>query len=511
MIKRLSVVAFLVLAAGCSGTPAPPPEDGTKSNLVAGARAGVSDDPLPPPASPYETLPENIRGLIDEPFMGDFDQMVKRRLIRVGVVYNRAYYFIDHGEPRGLSYDAIKLFDEQLNKRLKTGKLRISVAIVPMSREQLFPALQAGHVDAVVAALTVTPEREKLVDFSHPTRTGINQIAVTPASAAPLASADELSGKEVFVRRSSSYYGNLQALNTKLAAKGKAPVTIVEAPEALEDDDILEMVNAGLVNATIVNDFAAKFWSQVFPNLKLHTDATVATGQKLAIGIRKHSPKMMQAVNAFVKENGPRSTFGNMMDKRYLTNAGYVRDANSEAERKKLLDLVKMFQTYGDKYDVDALLMAAQGYQESRLDQNVKSKVGAIGVMQVMPATGKELAVGDITKIEPNIHAGVKYFRFMVDQFYKDEPMDPLNKGLMTLASYNAGPARIRQLRKETEKRGLDPNVWFGNVERVVSERVGSETVTYVSNIYKYYVAYKLAMAQRQATQKAREAVKGAQ
>jgi membrane-bound lytic murein transglycosylase MltF len=237
----------------------------------------------------------------------------------------------------------------------------------------------------------------------------------------------------------------------------------------------------------------------------------VAKGQKLAIGIRKHSPKMMGVVNTFVKENGPRSTFGNMMDKRYLTNAAYVRDANSEAERKKLLDLVKMFQTYGDKYNVDALLMAAQGYQESRLDQNVKSKVGAIGIMQVMPKTGKELAVGDISKIEPNIHAGVKYFRFMVDQFFKDEPMDPLNKGLMTLASYNAGPNRIRQLRKEAEKRGLNPNVWFGNVERVVAERVGSETVTYVSNIYKYYVAYKLVLAQRQATQKARESIKSSQ
>ncbi len=136
--------------------------------------------------------------------------------------------------------------------------------------------------------------------------------------------------------------------------------------------------------------------------------------------------------------------------------------------------------------------MAAQGYQESRLDQSVRSHVGAIGVMQVMPATGKELGVGDITQVEANIHAGVKYFRFMIDHYYKDEPMERLDKGLMTLASYNAGPGRIRQLRKEAARRGLDPNKWFGNVERVVSEKVGRETVDYVSNIYKYYVAYTL-------------------
>ncbi len=161
---------------------------------------------------------------------------------------------------------------------------------------------------------------------------------------------------------------------------------------------------------------------------------------------------------------------------------------------KKFQAVVEMFQKYAGKYNVDFLLMMAQGYQESRLDQKVKSKVGAVGVMQVMPTTGKELAVGDISQLEPNIHAGVKYMRFMIDRYYKDEPMTPLNKGLFTFASYNAGPARIRQLRQEAAKRGLDPNVWFNNVEIIASERIGAETVTYVSNIYKYYVAYKLVV-----------------
>jgi membrane-bound lytic murein transglycosylase MltF len=194
---------------------------------------------------------------------------------------------------------------------------------------------------------------------------------------------------------------------------------------------------------------------------------------------------MLRAVNTWVKEYGPNTAFGNMMERKYLQSTKYVRSAGAESERRKLRELVKFFQTYGTKYDVDYLLMAAQGYQESQLNQSAKSQVGAIGVMQVMPATGNDLKVGDITQIEPNIHAGVKYFRFMMDEFYKDEPMTPINKGLMTLASYNAGPGRIRQLRRETQKRGLDPNVWFGNVERVVSERVGRETVTYVSKIYK--------------------------
>jgi membrane-bound lytic murein transglycosylase MltF len=138
------------------------------------------------------------------------------------------------------------------------------------------------------------------------------------------------------------------------------------------------------------------------------------------------------------------------------------------------------------------MLMAAQGYQESRLDQAAKSQVGAIGVMQVMPATGKELNVGDITQTEANIHAGVKFIRAMVDRYFANEPMDDLNKVLFAFASYNAGPARVRQLRKEAATRGLDPNIWFNNVERIANERIGRETVTYVSNIYKYYVTYLL-------------------
>jgi membrane-bound lytic murein transglycosylase MltF len=158
---------------------------------------------------------------------------------------------------------------------------------------------------------------------------------------------------------------------------------------------------------------------------------------------------------------------------------------------------------------MDYLLMMAQGFQESQLDQSVKSRVGAVGVMQVMPATGKELNVGDIRKVDPNINAGVKYMRFMIDQYYKDEPMTPLNKGLFAFASYNAGPARIRSLRKLAAQRGLDQNVWFNNVERVVAEKIGRETVTYVSNIYKYYIAYTLTMEEIQEKDKLKAATGG--
>jgi membrane-bound lytic murein transglycosylase MltF len=263
-------------------------------------------------------------------------------------------------------------------------------------------------------------------------------------------------------------------------------------------------VNAGLIDATIVDDFVAEFWTKVFPNLQIHERAPIATGGIIAVAARKNNPIMIRAVNTWIKDYGPRTTFGNVVNARYLESTKYAKSATSQAERQKFENLVQLFKKYGDQYKLDYLLMAAQGYQESQLDNNARSAVGAVGVMQVMPATGKDLKVGDITQLEPNVHAGIKYVRFMMDEFYKDEPMDDLNKALMTLASYNCGPGRMRQLRKETEKRGLNPNVWFGNVERIASERIGRETVQYVGNIYKYYIAYRLALEQQEAREKAK-------
>ena len=429
--------------------------------------------------------------------MGDFDEMVKRRVIRVGVTFNRTHYFIDKGQERGITYEALKAFENDLNTELKTGNLKLHVVIMPLSRDLLYQALATGRVDMVAAMVTVRPELEKVVAFSEPTRTGVSEVVVTGPGAPPIATLDDLAGQQVFVRKASVYYGNIVRLNEQLKTRGKPAVVIQEAPDVFEDDDILEMVNAGLAPITVVDDYLASFWKQVFTSLVVHQDVSLQSGGNLAVAFRKDSSKLRETVNKWIRKHGNGDGFRNVLERRYLKDVKYAKNAATDSERRKLAQVIELFKKYGDQYDLDYLLMAAQGYQESTLDQNVKSPVGAVGVMQVMPPTGKELKVGDIHKLEPNIHAGVKYMRFMVDTYFKDEPMTKLNKGLMAFAAYNAGPGRLRQLRSETAKRGLDPNVWFGNVERIASERIGRETVTYVSNIYKYYVTYRLLSAQK--------------
>src|SRR5262245_40836026 len=254
----------------------------------------------------------------------------------------------------------------------------------------------------------------------------------------------------------------------------------------------MEMANAGLINLLVVDNHKAWFWQRVWPKLKLYPTVTLRRGGEIAWAIRKNSPQFKEALNKFLETNGADSLTARMVFRRYLLNTQFVKGASAEAGRQRFLALVALFRKYGSQYNMDWMLMAAQGYQESRPDHNAGSHVGAIGVMQVMPATGSELRVGDIKKLEPNIHAGVKLMRTYVDRYFANEPMDEVNKVLFGFAAYNAGPGRVRQLRRETAARGLDQNVWFNNVERIASERIGRETVSYVSNIYKYYVIYLL-------------------
>ena len=499
-VMALLVVATAMACSRQTEPPAPATTAATPASASAAAEA-----PIPDTASPYDALPEAVRLAMGKPSTDDLDAMVKRRAIRVAVTYNRTHYFVDKGQERGITFESLKSLENDLNADLKTGNLKVHVVIVPMSRDELYPALASGKVDMVAAMVTVTPEREKLVAFSTPTRTNVSQVVVTGPGAPPIASVDDLAGQHVFVRKGSIYDESLARLNTELKARGKPPVIIDEAPAVLEDDDVLEMVNAGLAPITIVDDYLAEFWRQVFTSLTVHKDVTVHSGGRLAVAFRKENPRLREVVNAWIQKHGQGDAFRNVIERRYLKDVKYAKNATTDGERLKLEAVVELFKKYGTQYNIDYLLMAAQGYQESTLDHSVRSPVGAIGVMQVMPPTGKELNVGDITQIEANIHAGVKYMRFMMDQYFKDEPMDDLDKVLMTFAAYNAGPGRLRQLRREAEKRGLNPNVWFGNVERVASERIGRETVTYVSNIYKYYITYRLLtdQAERRAAAKA--------
>jgi membrane-bound lytic murein transglycosylase MltF len=446
---------------------------------------------------------------------GDLDGMIERRAIRVLTVTSKTIYFVDKGVQRGTAVEYARLFEEELNKRLaaesklKNKHLKVRMVFIPVKRDQLLPGLVAGKGDVAAASLTITPESRKLVDFTAAGMSNVSEVVLSGPGSPNVATVDDLSGKEVFVRKSSSYHESVVGLNAKFAAEKKPPVILKDAPETLEDEDLLEMLNAGIISLTVVDKHVADFWKQIFPKLVVHDTIAVRTGGEIAWAIRKDSPQLKAALDAFAVRHRVGTATGNQLLTRYLKNVKYVKNAASEEERKKFRALTDHFRKYGKQYDVDWVLMAAQGYQESQLNQGAKSPVGAVGVMQVMPATGKDMNVGDIAETEANINAGIKYMRWMIDHYYGSEPMTNLDKALFAFASYNAGAGRISQLRKEAAKRGLDPNVWFQNVEYVAAEKIGQETVTYVSNIYKYYIAYTLILERQAATKEDMEKLKG--
>ena len=426
-----------------------------------------------------------------ELWTGDFDGMMERRMVRVLVPYSRSLYFNDKGAQRGLLADSLKEFEVFLNKKYKLKNRPITVVALPSTRANLLHGVTQGEGDLAAGNLTITAERSAVVDFSQPVWKGVREIVVTGPASPPLDTVDDLSGKTVHVRGSSSYYESLVRLNKALIAASKPPAKLVTVPDALEDEDMMEMLGAGLLQIIVVDDWKATLWSGFVPKIKPRRDIALSEPGEIGWAFRKGSPKLAAEVNHFLR------THPSMYKARYQSYAGYMKrlqNATAEADWQRFEKTIGLFRKYGERYSFDYLMVAALGYQESRLDQSARSHVGAIGIMQLMPETGALLKVGDITRTEPNVHGGFKYLRQLYDKALDPTGVDEQNRTLFAIAAYNCGPGRVAKLRAEAGEKGFDPNVWFNNVEVIASRRVGQETVVYVRNIYKYYVAYKLQL-----------------
>jgi membrane-bound lytic murein transglycosylase MltF len=468
----------------------------------------VAQQPSPPSPPPAKARTLSIA---NKPWTGDFDQMLERRMIRVFAPYSRSLYFNDKGRERGLAAELARDWERYLNTKYakKLGKRPLTVYVVPATRDKLLPDLVAGLADVSIGNLTVTAEREKSVDFVQGVdgRKTVNEVVVTGPKSPALATLDDLAGKRVHVRPSSSYYESLTALNARFKAAGKPPVTLVSVPDSIEDEDLLDMENAGLVDLLVVDDWKAKMWAQVLPKLKVRDDLVLRADSNVGWAIRKDSPRLAAEIDDFFRNWVTKQGVVAYRMASYMKRVKALNDATASADYQRFQQTLALFRKYGAQYGFDPLMLAAQGYQESQLNQDAKSHVGAIGVMQLMPATGAQMKVGDIRVTEPNIHAGAKYMDQLMTKYFADARFSEGNRPLFAFASYNCGPGNVARARKEAVKRGLDPDKWFNNVEIVIAQQVGTETTTYVRNIYKYYVAYKLTQDAAANAEKARQSL----
>lgn len=508
MTLRTALLLALLCSAACGGDR--DPEDATAGTdaPAAAEQSGAAGDAgeeaietqpgylaFDENPSAGDILPMPFR-VIWEPWLGDFDGMVERRVIRAVVPFGGYQFYYVDGLPKGASYDLLQRLEEHINRELGRRNIKVYVVAIPVSRDELLPALLNGHADLVAADLTITAERAGQVDFARPMLRDIDEVVVTGPGEAPIATLDDLAGRQVVVRRSSSYHEHLQNLVADFEQRGLEPPVIRLADEILEAEDLLEMVNGGLIGVTVMDDYKAEFWSGVFPNIDVRNDLVINEGGSIAWAMRMDSPKFADVIKGFLRKFGRGTLIGNDTYNRYLSDAARVRCSHTSKSLQDLQALVEVFEKYGEQFDFDFLMLAAQAFQESGLRQDRRSPAGAVGIMQIKPSTAADRNVGvdDISTVDGNIHAGAKYMRFIADRYFSDEGFDDLNQWLFSLAAYNAGPAKISRYRREAAENGYDPHRWFDNVEIIAARRIGRETVTYVSNVFKYFVGYQISM-----------------
>ena len=500
MVLQRTLVFFVLVMflsfAGCSDTDSvaqaqnESPPEATSEQAVVEPEENEQSEP-----SLEGLLPQRL-GILATPAFGDLDAMAERRIIRVLVVPGGPQFFYYQGKPRGVVAELLAMFQSELNASLGRRLDQVEIVPMPVSRDRLIPALLSGQADLIAADLTVTEARSDLVDFSVPFVRNVSEIVVfAPGAGEDVQSIDDLAGREVFVRKSSSYFEHLSGLNADLESRGLRPVNIIEANEQLRVQDILEMVNAGLVDATVVDSHKATSWSSLLTDMIVREDLVLRSGGNIAWAFRKDSPLLADQVNEFARGHRKGTLLGNVLIERYLGNVKWVSNSTSDRAAERMRPLAELFQSGAEEADMDWLMLVAQAYQESELDHARVSHVGARGLMQIKPSTAadKNVGIDDISEPADNIRAGARYMRFLMDRYFADAEMDGLQQWLFALAAYNAGPAKVRRLRNRAAAEGYDPNRWLDNVEVIAAKEIGRETVRYVRNVFKYYVAYQLS------------------
>lgn len=439
---------------------------------------------------------ETISERINQPFIGDLKEIKERRILRVLVSYNRTNFFHTRRGDRGIEHDLMKEFEKYINRGPRKKRYQTHIVFLARPFERLIPDLQAGLGDIAASGLTVTPERALSVDFTEPYIKNIKEILISNKKNPTPKNLQDLSGKQVIVVSNSSYIIHLEQANQALGRLGLPAIDIVKADPLLESEDLLEMVNAGLFEYTVVDSHIAEIYKNIFPKLRLQKNFVFHYGGNIAWAINQNLPELKQALNQFIKKYAkPGKLLGNSLYKKYFKNPYWIKQPLSLNALDETPCLQYYFEKYSTFFDFDWYLIASQAYQESGFKQKLVSHANAVGIMQIKPSTARSKIVNipNIYDLETNILAGIKYLAFIRDFYFTKPEYSEEDRINFTLAAYNAGPGRIRKLQRMAEARGLNPHKWHYNVEIMARQDIGQETVNYVTKIQKTKIALKLS------------------
>ena len=425
-------------------------------------------------------------------YVGDLAELEKKRVLRVLVAADLGFYYIEDGITKGIIADLLQHFEQDIRKKHPALHLQI----IPVHRDKLLPYVINGLGDIAIANITVTAERKKRVAFSEPVLTNISEVLINNNKQPPFNKVTDLSGQTIWVRKSSSYHQSLLKINNKLRMQNLPPASILFIDETLQDYELLELINLDLLNATVIDNHKIKIWQPILKNIRVNDNFVLRNDGQIAWAMRKDSPKLMALVNHYIDTVKEGTLIGNIIYSKYIKNHRWLHTLLDPNNIDKIASLSPIFFRYSKQYDFDYLMLMAQGFQESGLNQHKVSNKGAVGIMQVLPSTARDPSV-DIPNIytsKNNIHAGVKYMRYLQNQYFSSDKIDYDNKIYLSLAAYNAGPGNINKMRRYAKEQGYNPNIWFNNVELITRKHIGLQPIVYVNNINRYFIVYKQIM-----------------
>ena len=439
-----------------------------------------------------------------EIWSGSYSEMLQRGEIRIAVPYDRTIYISDKGTPRGLSVEISKGLARWINAKYaaQSRSKPLSVKLVPTRSAELLNSLTTGRADIVLGDIGLyepIPNSQQFI-INHSSKAE-QEVLVTGPSSPPLQKMTDLSGQTVYGSRNTNFQTTLSALNKELKREGKSPVNLISPLGDLDDEDLLEMLNSGLISYVIVGDWKFKLWQSIYRNIVMHQELSAKDAGWVGWVVRSSNQDLNDDLLDFYQSDDFEKSRSAFRQEDYKEHLKGLKDPIDKTSWARFESMKPLFDRYGAEYKLNPLFIASLGFQETLLNQSAVSGVGAIGVMQLMPATGMSLGVGDIHLLEPNIHGGADYMNQLISKYFPDAQFEGNNRSLFAVASYNIGPNNVAKARDQAKQFGFDPDRWFGNVEFIATERMGYEPMIYVRNVYKYYMSYRLKLKEIQSIQ----------
>lgn len=439
------------------------------------------------------------------PIEYDLKDIVDAGVLRVITSYSPTGYFLYKGETMGFEYEMFKRLADHLDVNLEI--------VLAKNVDSVIPMLNRGEGDIIALGYTITSDRKEEVSFTDPyliTHQSLIQrkpdnwrkITVDNIKKQLVTDIVELIRDTVSVRKESSYYARLKELSNELGDT----VHIKLLPGHYSDEEIIQMVSEGKIKYSIIDYNKASIHASYFPNIDIETP--VSLSQRIAWAVRKSSPELLDIINKGLVQIKRTPDYNVIYDKYFDNKRQFNRRLDSEyytGSTGKFSKYDEMVKKYAKDLGWDWILVKSLVYQESMFNVNNKSWVGASGLMQLMPATAKELGVTDVHDPEQNIRAGCKYLKRMYS--YWDEIPDSIQRTKFAMASYNCGYGHIKDAQNLAIKNGKDSLNWDNGVDFFVlnlnkreyyNDEVveygyarGSEPYEYVKDIFERYKNYK--------------------